>query len=245
MEMVRLGMLSGAAHFTLSTLSTTYNTNFWSCGRLSTTIYRDKVKMFTRFKYDAARQEKEMQENTDGGRWMLNTPGNGVNIPFTADPHIRMQKWGANLHHDPRSVEENFRLGFSTTRGLKGTIGGGNGENNNLSINELAQMAAANAPFSEISTRLNPLVGDMLGNKPIPLFTSQSRASHPTWTYRSQDDTVYRMTENEMDMSIGQTFQNKIEFSGANQIQSRMAGKDEWRSRNGGGGGGGESNGQY
>ena len=52
---------------------------------------------FTRFNYDECRTTKILQESTGPGRYMLNTPGSGCNPCFMSDPHIRMQKWGANL----------------------------------------------------------------------------------------------------------------------------------------------------
>jgi len=51
----------------------------------------------TRFNDDILRLEKRNQESTDIGRWILNTPGNGVQPHYYEDPNIRLQKWGANL----------------------------------------------------------------------------------------------------------------------------------------------------
>ena len=56
---------------------------------------------FTRFNYDACRTKKKLQEATDPGRYILNVPGNGPEPCFFVDPHIRQQKWGANLMHVP------------------------------------------------------------------------------------------------------------------------------------------------
>ena len=52
---------------------------------------------FTRFNYDDARTMKLLQESTGPGRYALNTPGQGADLPFYEDPHIRLQGWGANL----------------------------------------------------------------------------------------------------------------------------------------------------
>jgi hypothetical protein len=204
--------------------------------------------MFTRFKYDDARQVKELQEMTDKGRWILNTPGNGLNIQFTADPHIRMQKWGANLASDPRKVEEDLRFGFATHRGLhEGGIPPSPPTRDMAAISkfgatdsklggippspptrDMAAITKLGTTVSKLGTTVSKLGG--LGGD-TPLYTDQSRASHPAWTYRSQDDTVYRMTENDQDMAIGTSFQHHIELPGANLIDSRNAGKDEWRRR--------------
>jgi hypothetical protein len=53
---------------------------------------------FTRFHDDAGRVMKHLQESTDQGLYHLNTPGNGTQMAFVADPHVRLQKWGANRH---------------------------------------------------------------------------------------------------------------------------------------------------
>jgi len=70
----------------------------------------------TRFKYDDCRVEKELQEATGPGRYMLDVPGNGTKPCFMEDPYIRMQKWGANLRTNTINLESalsgrNQRLG--------------------------------------------------------------------------------------------------------------------------------------
>ena len=47
---------------------------------------------FTRFHDDPCRIEKQLQETTGIGRYMLNVPGNGDKPMFMDDPFIRMQK---------------------------------------------------------------------------------------------------------------------------------------------------------
>jgi|UniRef100_A0A6C0AKR1 hypothetical protein len=56
---------------------------------------------FTRFNYDDARTKKNLQQSTGPGRWTLNTPGNGLDLPMVNDPQTRMQRWGANLRSVP------------------------------------------------------------------------------------------------------------------------------------------------
>ena len=46
---------------------------------------------FTRYKYDKLRVQKQLNEQTFTGRYMLNTPGNGSVMPFQEDPHLRLQ----------------------------------------------------------------------------------------------------------------------------------------------------------
>jgi len=54
---------------------------------------------FCRYNYDECRTKKKLQESTGPGRWALNMPGNGPDPCFFKDPHIRLQKWGANLDY--------------------------------------------------------------------------------------------------------------------------------------------------
>ena len=65
--------------------------------------------MFTRFHDDPDRIMKKLQESTDIGLYGLHTPGNGEAPPFLADPHIRLQYWGANRCADATSLESNLR----------------------------------------------------------------------------------------------------------------------------------------
>lgn len=64
---------------------------------------------FTRTNNDEARTLKRLQQSTDVGRWILNVPGNGIDMPFVEDPHIRIQKWGANLHTNAVNLESNLQ----------------------------------------------------------------------------------------------------------------------------------------
>ena len=71
---------------------------------------------FTRFSSDKDVIEKKLCESTFSGIYQLNTPGNGVNMPYIDDTHIRLQKWGANLQSRSFNVENELR---GTTRKLK------------------------------------------------------------------------------------------------------------------------------
>ena len=52
---------------------------------------------FTRFHDDPARIQKQLQQQTDQGRWVIDVPGNGDKPCFQLDPQIIPQKWGGNL----------------------------------------------------------------------------------------------------------------------------------------------------
>ena len=63
----------------------------------------------TRFNYDDARIIKNLQQATGTGRYMLNVPGNGINMAFTEDPHMRLQKWGANWNNNAILIDNDLR----------------------------------------------------------------------------------------------------------------------------------------
>lgn len=60
---------------------------------------------FTRFHDDPCRIQKQLQESTGPGRYMINVPGNGLKPCFMEDPCVRMQKWGANLMTESIDLE--------------------------------------------------------------------------------------------------------------------------------------------
>ena len=63
----------------------------------------------TRISNDRLRIYKDLQQSTDVGRDVLKVPGNGLDIPMINDPHIRMQKWGANHVNDIISVDNSLK----------------------------------------------------------------------------------------------------------------------------------------
>ena len=112
---------------------------------------------FTRFHDDPARIRKQVAESTFAGRYFLDTPGNGVSMPFQEDPQIRLQKWGANLTNNTVNLESDF---FGLTRPL----------NRDLPTNEYKAAAAAALPIVYGSE--DPIV-------------EESRVSHPAWMFRN------------------------------------------------------------
>jgi len=64
---------------------------------------------FTRFHDDPARIQKQLAESTFSGRYMLNTPGPGVDLPYMEESQMRLQKWGANITTDIINLESDFR----------------------------------------------------------------------------------------------------------------------------------------
>ena len=63
----------------------------------------------TRFNNDTSRLDKRVNESVGPLSYQLNTPGNGLNVPFMEDPHIRIQKWGANLRNNTTNLESDLR----------------------------------------------------------------------------------------------------------------------------------------
>lgn len=120
-------------------------------------MYRT-LMAFTRFKYDDARTKKELQQATGAGRWVLNVPGNGDAPAFMEDPHIGLQKWGANLMTHALDLENELR--------------GGNRPLNRdcLDKHQFQQFRVSSAPISYPTNST--------------LTTEQSRATHPAWWYK-------------------------------------------------------------
>jgi len=64
---------------------------------------------FTSIRNEPARIEKELQQSTATGRYMLDTPGQGTDLPMQNCPFIRMQKWGANYSPNILHLESELR----------------------------------------------------------------------------------------------------------------------------------------
>ena len=113
---------------------------------------------FTRFKYDESRTKKELQQSTDGGRWILNVPGNGENPCYMEDPQIIIQKWGGNLRTNAVNLE-------SELRGI------------NKGVTRDCITDSSTRDYIDESKEIKyPTCNN--------LFTEQSRATNPAWWYR-------------------------------------------------------------
>jgi len=120
----------------------------------------------TRFNYDDARTVKILQESTGPGRYILNTPGNGEQPAFFDDPHMRQQRWGANLMQVPLGHPIDID---SDLIGLTQKLG----------------------KHCEKHTydKYSPMVFSKTYPKQTGGFTHQSRATHPAWMYLDRDHT--------------------------------------------------------
>lgn len=78
----------------------------------------------TNINNDPIRIRKNLQQIKDQAQYQLNVPGNGLNMPLEMDPHLRLQKWGANFAPEFIDIENKlFTLDRRLTRGcLKSQI---------------------------------------------------------------------------------------------------------------------------
>ena len=119
---------------------------------------------FTRFHDDKARVEKQLQESTGPGRYMLNVPGNGTRPCFMEDPFVRLDKWGANLRTNAVNIDSDLR--GLTRRQNRDCIG--------KNDYQLTSVPSSNVVYPENNTT-----------------TEQSRAIMPAWTARDLEQTQW------------------------------------------------------
>jgi hypothetical protein len=120
--------------------------------------------MFTSFRNDPARIQKEMEISSYSGRYALDTPGPGLDLPMMDDAQIRMQTWGANRHTNFVNLESDLK---GMTRRLNRDY---------QDVNE----------YHKYSVESNPIQSFRVQDP----YVLESRASHPAWTYRDKE--VYR-----------------------------------------------------
>ena len=111
----------------------------------------------TSIKSSQLRIEKDLQISTFTGRYHLNVPGPGDNVIYESDPHIRLQKWGANYHTNTVNVE-------SDLKGMTRSLNRDCAKTDNYLENRVKSVQVP----SGVS---NP-------------YTEQSRAIMPAWTAR-------------------------------------------------------------
>jgi len=112
---------------------------------------------FTRFHDDPARIKKQLQISSYQERYFLDTPGQGMDLPFMEDPQIRLQGWGANLSTNTVNLESDL-LGL-TRKSNRDYVG----------VNDHNQHAVYT---NKINYR---------NEQP---FIEESRVSHPAWMYK-------------------------------------------------------------
>ena len=138
---------------------------------------------FTRFHDDPCRINKQLQESTGLGRYMLNVPGNGSKPIYMDDPFIRMQKWGGNLMTNTVNLESDL-MGLSR-----------NSNRDDVATNEY---------------RLNAVKTKQVQYKSQNPSTDQSRATHPAWEYRDLEQTKYNILPLNPQVNVCFPFQNNL-----------------------------------
>jgi hypothetical protein len=138
---------------------------------------------FTRFHDDPCRINKQLQESTDPGRYMLNVPGNGDKPYYIEDPYVRIQGWGANLRTNTINLESNLK-------GLNQPLSRDCLQNNYL------KTAVDSSPISYPSC--------------CPSFVEQSRVTHPAWTYRDLEQTNWYYPQLNPQENVCFPFQNNL-----------------------------------
>ena len=118
--------------------------------------------MQTRFNSDPARQFKRQQQTTDVGRYILNVPGCGDDMPLMSDPQIRLQGWGANLRSDAINIEFALKSGGQ----LDMTPGRGNPRD----CQSKQSVLPSSTPFGYSTSSA--------------LTTDQTRFTNPAWMLR-------------------------------------------------------------
>jgi hypothetical protein len=63
----------------------------------------------TRFYDDPERIAAFLELQTNAGRYALNAPANGCQMPYQEDVHMRLQRWGANLDKNAILLENELR----------------------------------------------------------------------------------------------------------------------------------------
>jgi hypothetical protein len=111
---------------------------------------------FTRFHDDPYRIRAQAQDSSFQGRYNLDVPGPGINLPFFEDPQLRIQKWGANLQTNTIGLENDL---FGLTKKLNCDTMSSNYKNVAVPTSKLSYPVA------------NPTV-------------EESRATNPAWMYR-------------------------------------------------------------
>jgi hypothetical protein len=137
---------------------------------------------FTRFHDDPCRINKQLQESTGLGRYMLNVPGNGSKPLYMDDPFIRMQKWGGNLMTNTVNLESDL-FGLSRL----------------LNRDDITHEYRLHAEQTEKQTYQS-----------ASPYTDQSRATHPAWEFRDLEQTNWSILPLDPQKNTCFTFQNNL-----------------------------------
>jgi hypothetical protein len=135
---------------------------------------------FTRFHDDPCRIEKQLQEMTDQGKYIINKPGWGENPCFMDDPYMRMQQWGANLMTNSINLE-------SELLGLYKPLTRDCYQYQNFNVQTQQQQFPSCRPF-----------------------TDQTRATNPAWTARDLEQVNWYILPLDPQENVCLPFQNNL-----------------------------------
>ena len=162
---------------------------------------------FTRFHDDPVRIQKYLEETTNVGNYELNVPGNGDRPYFVDDPHVRMQKWGANLSQNATDLDSDLR---GLTRKLNRDTIKENNFVDYLNTNNLYYQNSYPTKSGEV--------------------TEQPRVIMPAWTVRETDSHSQNIPNNFKYLHMDPQAHVCLPFS--NNISSRIVEKDYYSLRN-------------
>jgi len=139
---------------------------------------------FTRFNYDVARTKKSIEESSFSGKYALNRPGPGLNVPFMEDPQIRVQQWGANMMTNTVNLESDL---FGLSRPLNRDL---------VDINDVHK--------NQVNT------SSVFYSSSQP-FVAESRASHPAGMYKDLEQTRWEKPFLNPQNNLEKQFQDNIQ----------------------------------
>tara|TARA_Y100000992_G_C21166371_1_gene443716 strand:- start:333 stop:815 length:483 start_codon:yes stop_codon:yes gene_type:complete len=140
--------------------------------------------MFTRFHDDPLRIEKQLQQTTDIGRYIMNVPGNNGDKPlYFEDPHIRLTQWGANLRTNTVNLESDLKgMSRKLNRDCKNQ-------------NNYMDKSAISMPLVYSET---------------PSYVQESRYSHPAFEYREVPNQRWDFPLMDPQLNICKQFENNL-----------------------------------
>jgi len=162
---------------------------------------------FTRFHDDPYRIKKQIEESSGPGRYLLNKPGQGVNLPYMEDPQIRLQGWGANLRTNTVNLESDL---FGMTRLLNRDL---------VDVNDYKSKSVTTSVVSYDIAQP---------------FVEESRASHPAWMYRDLEqprwEAPYLNPLNGLEKRFNENIQTRILEKDFYQPAPNRNANQEWTS---------------
>lgn len=141
--------------------------------------------MFTSIRNDPARIEKYMDIISAKGRYALEMPGPGKDLPFIEDTQMRLQKWGANRGTEMTNVE-------SDLLGLTRQLNCDEVEKNNYKSYKVDTQPVRCFRIEEP-------------------YVLESRASHPAWLYRTMEQNRWESPWINPQANLEQPFHSNIQ----------------------------------